>query len=893
MSTPTTYQSYLRSAREEMPSAVFWLNILAFLYLAFVIYAFTPYTNNLDEIKVSALFFCGPVFLCAYLIYAGLGYVRLFPILPLIPLAGYAILMLPGTLVAGKPYTWIGWIEQMLNIAVLGGFFCFFGLMRTKRDVHRTFFIYTLLGLGTALFGLFHYSGGFGVLHKVFFGEGRGETPISVLFRTFMQSQDEMFGTILNRQFYAAFLVMLLPLSTAYAIIETKSHFGRYAAISSIIMMSACLYLAHSKASMGAIFATAIAFYILYKLYAKFKEIRIPHLGIWIAGLVIIAGTLGIFTMDTGPEKFKTVHRSVASRAIIWKGAWDMFLYGPGPENWYEVDNPPINWRSILIGCGPASYRIVFPRYRSADYHLHDISNVTLSSHNRFLDLLAENGLLGFLCYMIFLLIFFGWGFKHLKKAKDGELRVCIMAIMCGAFGLYLTNLFSPNSRWAANGMNLWVLLGIGFGVYEVAREDSEADAAGKPKRGGFIPLPKPAISSLLFVLTILLLPVVFLSARYGIRYFVAARLHNNGLMMAAVGEQYMEAMKNLSDKAQAETDNSDAVQNRIRAFAQRGTEAYMAAIDYYKQSLSYNPYFITTYYKMAHSYNSLGDMENSLKTYHELQKYAPDYSEIHFNLGVVNDSLAQKKKNQALKETSQDSRDIENENSPKAILLREAENHSRVSLEEFKIAARMSNKEAVQDMYGKKLIMAGDYAGARRIYLKLFQMNPQNLEYKQAMAFLAEKIGDSEEALVYLKKLFETDPTNEHYSNRIETHYSNLNRPEDYEKFLLEYVSVNPLDPQPRMKLLELYTRRKDREKIQTQIKVISRLPELTQRLARQPYTQQTLLWRLSVTARDVEDLEAEKFFLNKCLQLDETSSAGKSSAKRLKEISGRSPQE
>ncbi|HRR31757.1 MAG TPA: O-antigen ligase family protein [Candidatus Sumerlaeia bacterium] len=888
MSNPTTYKRFLRSAQEEMPSAVFWLNILAFAYLAFVIYAFTPYTNNLDEIKVSALFLCGPLFFCAYLIYAGLGYVRLFPVLPLIPLAGYAILMLPGTLIAGKPYTWIGWIEQMLNIAVLGGFFCFFGLMRTKRDVHRTFFIYTLLGLGTALFGLFHYSGGFSVLHKILYGEGQGQTPMSILFKTFMQSQDEMFGTILNRQFYAAFLVMLLPLSTAYAIIETKSHIGRYAAISAIIMMSACLYLTHSKASLGAIIAAAAAFYILYKLYAKFKEIRIPHLGIWIAGLATIAITLGLFTMDTGPEKFKTVHRSVASRAIIWKGAWDMFLYGPGPQNWYEVENPPINWRSVLIGCGPASFRILFPRYRSPDYHLHDISNVTLSSHNRFLDLLAENGLAGFLCYITFLFIFFGWGLKLLKKSKNGELRVCIMGIMCGAFGLYLTNLFSPNSRWAANGMNLWVLLGIGFGVYDVAREDCESEAAGKPRRGSFIPIPKPAVSTLMFALAVLLLPIIFFSARYGIRYFIAAKLHNNGLIMATVGEQYMDAMKELSDKAQAEMDSSEATQNRIKAFAKRGTEVYNLAIDYYKRSLSYNPTFITTYYKMAHSYNSLGDMENSLKTYQELQKYAPEYSEIHFNLGVVNDSLAQKKKNQALREMSIDSMDIENENSPKAVLLREAENHSRVSLQEFKIAARMSNKEAVQDMYGKKLIMAEEYEKARDVYRTLSQKNPHKIEYKQAMVYLAERLKDDEEALVYLKQLFESDPANEQYSNRIEAHFTNLNRPEDYEKFLLEHISINPLDPQPRMKLLELYTRRKDAEKIQTQLKIISRLPELTQRLARQTYTQQNLLWQLATTARDVKDLQAEKFFLNKCLQLDEASSAGKASAKRLMEISG-----
>lgn len=887
MTAPQAYRHYLRQGETEMSGTVLLLNVLAFTYLGFVIFAFTPYTNNLDEIKVSALFFCGPAFLALYLIFAATGHVKLFPVMPLIPLIFFAIIMVLSTLLAGKTYEWIAWIEQMLNIALLGGFFIFFGLMRNKRDVHRIFLIYTIFGLGTTIFGLFHSSGGFSLLHKLFFlGKEGGETPMSVLFKTFIKSQDEMFGTILNRQFYAAFLVMLMPLSTAFAIIEDKSHALRYTAIVSTILMGICLYLAHSKASLGAIVVIALVFFILYKRYAHFKEIRIPHLGIWIAGILLIALILGFFTADVGPEKFKTFHRAVASRAIIWKGAWEIFLHGPGGDKWYETDNPPLNWRSIVIGSGPACFRILFPRYRDPDYNLHDISHVTLSSHNRFLDLLAENGVLGFICYVGFLAIFFGTGIRRLLRVKDGELRVYLIALICGVFGIYLTNIFSPNSRWAADGMNIWVMLGLGFGLFEVASDDiKRSDAAGESSKGRKTAIPHspppPHLSTLLMVLAILILPIVFVSARYGIYYYIAAKLHNTGLLYASAGEGYANKAQDLTEQTQSEGDNSEDIAKKIKAYEQVSDEAYHIAIDNYKKSLEYNPSFITTYYKLAHAYNAIGDMGNALATYHDLQVFAPDYSQVHFNLGMINSAMSQRKNNLAMRENGSSQ---PGENTQRAMLLREAESLDEVALEEFKIAAKMSNMDTEQDWYGKKLIQKGKYVDALKVYQFLNSKSPQNFEYLQALAYLSEKLNHYEDALKYNTRLFQTDPTNETYSSQIEMLYHALNRPEDYEKFLLEFVSVNPLDPLPRVKLVELYERKKETERLKQQLAILTRLPELATRLAHQPYQQQSQLFRLATISRNLKEQKTEKYFLQKCLQVDEASSFGKSCVRRLK---------
>lgn len=107
----------------------------------------------------------------------------------------------------------------------------------------------------------------------------------------------------------------------------------------------------------------------------------------------------------------------------------------------------------------------------------------------------------------------------------------------------------------------------------------------------------------------------------------------------------------------------------------------YQSAIAEFQMSIKSNPTFLSAYYKLAHAYNSIGDAENSLKTYRKLQRYSPDYSEVHYNLGIVLSLLAEKAQDQT-----------------------QAAKHREEALREFKIAARMSTKESIQEMYRRKI---------------------------------------------------------------------------------------------------------------------------------------------------------------------------------------------
>ena len=853
---------------------------ITFAYLALVIYAFTPYTHNLDEIKVSILYFGGPLLIIAYLVFAAMGELRQLRPMIIVPILGYFATLFISTLIAGKEYSWIGWIVQGFQIACLGGFLCCYGIMKNRDLVKKAFFWYMILGLGTTVFGLFHYAGGFQILSKIFITEEQAGTPMSILFQTFQSSQDDMFSTILNRQFYAAFLVMLLPISAAYAIIEDKNPWRRYAAIASTIFMAICLYLAHSKASTGAAVSAAVVFVVLYHFFARYKKIKIPHLGIWIAGLLIIVLTLGYFTADIGPHKFKTIRRSVESRAIIWKGGWDMFLYGPGPDNWYEIDNPSLDLRSLAIGCGPGTFRLIFPRYRSPEYHLHDISNVTLFSHNRFLDLLSENGLIGFAFYMFFLGAFFVMGMKRLLRSHDGEMRVYIIAIICSFLGILLSNIFSPNGRWAVVATNLWAIAGLGFGIFETSRDKTSApEKSDKKAPASTLQIPSPSMATIMTIFIIAMLPIAFYCIKFANNRFKCARIHNNGLTMAKMGEYYQGEARKLQRLKRQNPSQAGQIQENIEKSRSYSTIAYQQAVEYYNQALKYNEYFITTYYKLAHSYNSLGELESAYDAYLELQDYAPDYSEVHFNLGVVTTGLASRKKSSLA--------EVKN-NQKRAEILDEVQKLEKQSLTEFKIAAIMSNKPAVQEMYGRKLIVAKEYEKARDVYEFLRKRKPDNTDYIQTLAYICDRLNDYDSALEHTIALFKTDPTSEYLSSRIEKYYTELDKKEEFEDFLREFIGINPLDPRPRVTLLDLYMKRDEKEMARKQIAALTRIPMLIQRIGRNQTQQQKHLYQLAKSARNLEQQNAEIYFLEKCVELDKDSTLGKTCSERLREIRG-----
>src|SRR5690606_13839118 len=101
-----------------------------------------------------------------------------------------------------------------------------------------------------------------------------------------------------------------------------------------------------------------------------------------------------------------------------------------------------------VLGAGPGSFRNEFPLYRSPDYHTSAISNLTLSAHNRFLDLLAETGIIGFAVYVAFLVGLFVLGIKAIRRCTNNPLRAIMLGYLVGIAMIYAGNFSTPMMRW-------------------------------------------------------------------------------------------------------------------------------------------------------------------------------------------------------------------------------------------------------------------------------------------------------------------------------------------------------------------------------------------------------------------------------------------------------------
>jgi len=152
--------------------------------------------------------------------------------------------------------------------------------------------------------------------------------------------------------------------------------------------------------------------------------------------------------------------------------------------------------------------------------------------------------------------------------------------------------------------------------------------------------------------------PFLFSNLGYGVRYFAGAKHNNTGLMYTQ---------------------------------SQRPKEA----IDEFNAAIEWNPTFITSYYKKAHAQNMQYNQQGSKDTYDELMKYAPDYSEIHYNLGVINRVLSESLERDAMSKVDPDQR---------REMIEKAREDLAASLEQYAKAAEMSNKVSIQYAYGQAL---------------------------------------------------------------------------------------------------------------------------------------------------------------------------------------------
>jgi len=247
-------------------------------------------------------------------------------------------------------------------------------------------------------------------------------------------------GTFINRNYFAGYLLMIIPLSVGYFFSRETFQRSRFMgwqhrvssldgkalliAFGTILMILGLLF---SASRMG-IVSLLVSFSLITFLFRESqKRERFTKTIVLIFSLALLwAVWIGL---DAVISRFFSISESFEERWMIWKNTFQIFKDFP------------------LIGSGLGTFVHVFPMYRS--FH---IRGLVTHAENDFLQLTSEVGLIGTgLLLILFLLLFFNVisGISSMSR-RDSQRYIGIGGLV-GILALMFHSLVERNIQVPAN----------------------------------------------------------------------------------------------------------------------------------------------------------------------------------------------------------------------------------------------------------------------------------------------------------------------------------------------------------------------------------------------------------------------------------------------------------
>lgn len=490
-------------------------------------------------------------------------------------------------------------------------------------------------------------------------------------------SQNRIPSSLGNPDFYSGFLCITIPIS-AGLIFATKSLFNRVAYSFLTFLQLLGLYWTFTRGGWVAI-PVALIFFALLKFYTigpKNFFANKTYVRITLAGAAVICigiATLFLYKPLQGSKErlvstiffggdllresreFLTytkpypefvpvewvanggdwkvlskahVYRTMISgtagvRVTIWAGCWRMFLENPF---------------TMVFGQGLGSMQQAFPPHRPPYYRFKTVSHNTRHAHCEYFEIIAEQGAVGIAIFLWIIFIFFQKRLGPLHT-PDRWKQNLLYGSLTGVFCHLFENLGSVNLRWTSSAPLFWLAMGMTVviarlpdrsdldgmrQIQDLTKKKPEQKSKGKtqPSQQQQIKPPvekrveiAPEVKMLSYIGSVILL--IFLYVQI-IKPFLADIHLRNGVLCRDTPQEW--------DRA----------------------------ISYYKKALKYEPTNIEVPYKLAYIYAQRKEWREALKTYLGIIRLAPNYTQIHYNLGITYYNLGGNNLDKAISEFEQ-----------------------------------------------------------------------------------------------------------------------------------------------------------------------------------------------------------------------------------------------
>lgn len=246
------------------------------------------------------------------------------------------------------------------------------------------------------------------------------------------QSGATIYGSYVNRDHYAGLVEMLVPIPLVLSMTRLLNGAQRVLLAFGGALMATTIFLSGSR---GGMFSFACEMAILAALI--FGKTRRPRamLG-YIAVCVVIV--MLVSYVAGGGVLGRLGDLSPGMRVNMTRDSVRMFL-----------DRPMLGW-------GLGTFPTVYPRYRS--FYTNRFVN---AAHNDYAQLLAETGLLGFACMVLFLVFLFRAGTASLHNWERSWTSAVSLAALIGCTGVLLHSFVDFNLQIPGNAACFYALCGL------------------------------------------------------------------------------------------------------------------------------------------------------------------------------------------------------------------------------------------------------------------------------------------------------------------------------------------------------------------------------------------------------------------------------------------------
>ena len=304
-------------------------------------------------------------------------------------------------------------LSEALNL-VPCGILLFVGgeLLERRRRLHDFVIAMAIFGCAVALFAMFQDFSG---TDKIY-----GIVPLHYLSVL-------LYGPYANHNHYAGLMEMLTPLAGAAAFLENGAK--RSLLLFATILMAASIVLSRSRGGMVGLGLSLI--FLCIVLYRTDRERR--------SALAIFAVTTGIAVVV-----LMLANESVLQRLKETEDNYRISIYADSVRMW---------WHKPLLGFGLGTFPSAYPEFRS--FYINLIVNHT---HNDFLEMLVDTGLVGAILSGWFLFLVIRGGMRKVTDTNDQEGRILALGMMTGIVALLAHSMLDFNLHIPANAAIFYVL---------------------------------------------------------------------------------------------------------------------------------------------------------------------------------------------------------------------------------------------------------------------------------------------------------------------------------------------------------------------------------------------------------------------------------------------------